>query len=48
MQKYGGMTLNELKRMNELEQGNAEEDSGGKWLGNQSLEMEIIKGLLWC
>lgn len=42
-QKYGGMTLNELKRMKELEQENARLK---KIVANQTLEMDIIKDLL--
>lgn len=41
--KYGGMKVDELKRLKELEQENSRLK---KIVANQSLEMDIIKDLL--
>lgn len=41
--KYGGMRVDELKRLKELEQENSRLK---KIVANQSLEMDIIKDLL--
>lgn len=41
--KYGGMSVDELKRLKELEQENARLK---KIVANQSLEIDIIKDLL--
>ena len=41
--KYGGMQLDELKRLKELEQENARMK---KIIANQTLEIDVIKDLL--